>query len=64
MLNLSSVLPSKAPKSLMAAKTFTKPVARPEDLQKWFTILAAELHRRIIQHYEEYGSWPRAITVM
>ncbi|KAK4521665.1 uncharacterized protein ATC70_004197 [Mucor velutinosus] len=57
------VLPSKAPKSLMAAKTFTKPVAQQEDLQKWFTILAAELHRRIIQHYEEYGSWPRAITL-
>ncbi|GAN05400.1 DNA/RNA polymerase [Mucor ambiguus] len=57
------VLPSKAPKSLMAAKTFTTPVARPQDLQRWFTILAAELHRRIIQHYEEYGSWPKAITL-
>lgn len=57
------VLPSKAPKSLMAAKTFTKPVTGPQDLQKWFTILAAELHRRIIQHYEEYGSWPKSITL-
>lgn len=47
----------------MAAKTFTKPVELPADLQKWFTILAAELHRRIIQHYQEYGTWPKAITV-
>ncbi|KAL7320120.1 N-acetyltransferase eso1 [Mucor circinelloides] len=57
------VLPSKAPKSLMAAKTFTTPVTQPQDLQKWFTILAAELHRRIIQHYEEYGSWPKSIAL-
>lgn len=48
----------------MAAKTFTTPVTQPQDLQKWFTILAAELHRRIIQHYEEYGSWPKSIAVM
>ncbi|CEP12185.1 hypothetical protein [Parasitella parasitica] len=57
------VLPSKAPKSLMAAKTFTVPIKQPQDLHKWFTILAAELHRRIIQHYEEYGTWPKSITL-
>lgn len=47
----------------MASKTFTKPIELPEDLQKWFTILAAELHRRIIQHYQEHETWPKAITV-
>ncbi|KAI8638546.1 hypothetical protein BD408DRAFT_405585 [Parasitella parasitica] len=57
------VLPSKAPKSLMAAKTFTVPIKQSQDLRKWFTILAAELHRRIIQHYNEYGTWPKAIAL-
>ncbi|CAO3654523.1 unnamed protein product [Mucor hiemalis] len=57
------VLAAKAPKSLMVAKTFTKPVTKPEDLQHWFSILAVELHERIIRHHEEFGTWPKNISL-
>jgi DNA polymerase eta len=54
---------TKAPKSLMAAKTFTTPIGKPKDMQPWFTILSVELHTRIMRHYDEYGTWPRSISM-
>lgn len=47
----------------MVAKTFTKAITRPEDLQHWFSILAVELHERIIRHHEEFGTWPKNISL-
>ncbi|KAI8979353.1 hypothetical protein BDF20DRAFT_498707 [Mycotypha africana] len=57
------VTASKPPQSLMAAKSFTTPITRREEMQKWFSILAAELHRRIMDHFEEFAIWPRNITI-
>lgn len=58
-----SVTPTKAPKSLMAAKTFTVPIKRPQDMERWFSILSVELHGRIMSMFEEYGTWPKSISV-
>lgn len=57
------VVPAKAPKSLMAAKSFTRAIRGPADMQAWFSILAVELHKRIIRHYDDFGTWPKNISI-
>jgi DNA polymerase eta len=57
------VTATKAPKSLMAAKAFTPAVRRREDLQPWFSILSVELYNRIMRHFDEYGTWPKTISL-
>ncbi|KAI7906601.1 uncharacterized protein BX663DRAFT_198676 [Cokeromyces recurvatus] len=57
------VSPTKAPKSMMAAKSFNPSIKTPQEMEKWFSILAAELRNRIMRHFEEYGTWPKTITI-
>ncbi|KAI9480503.1 MAG: hypothetical protein EXX96DRAFT_183314 [Benjaminiella poitrasii] len=57
------VSPTKAPKSIMAAKSFNPAIKSPQEMEKWFGILAAELQNRIMRHFEEYSTWPKTITV-
>jgi DNA polymerase eta len=47
----------------MAAKTFTVPIKYPQEMDKWFSILSVELHGRIMSMFEEYGTWPKNISV-
>ncbi|GAA5804315.1 hypothetical protein HPULCUR_009802 [Helicostylum pulchrum] len=53
----------KAPKSLMAAKAFNPAIQNPTQMQPWFSILSVELHTRILRNYEDFGTWPKNITI-
>lgn len=57
------VLPTKAPKSLMAAKSFVKPVQDAKQMQNWIGIMSAELHNRIMTNLEDFSLWPKTLTV-
>ncbi|KAI9349347.1 hypothetical protein BD770DRAFT_446117 [Pilaira anomala] len=54
---------TKAPKSLMAAKSFNPVIKSPEEMQAWFSILSVELHSRILRNYQDFGTWPKTITI-
>lgn len=54
---------TKAPKSLMAAKSFNPVIQSPEEMQAWFSILSVELHSRILRNYQDFGTWPKTITI-
>ena len=47
----------------MAAKSFTQPIRGPEGMRGWFNILSVELHARIFRHYNEFGTWPKNISI-
>ncbi|KAJ8663533.1 hypothetical protein O0I10_000776 [Lichtheimia ornata] len=57
------VLPTKAPKSLMAAKSFVKPVKDAKQMQNWIGIMSAELHNRIMTNLEDFSLWPKTLTI-
>ncbi|RCI02085.1 DNA-directed DNA polymerase eta rad30 [Rhizopus stolonifer] len=58
------IIPAKAPKSIMASKSFNPVVENMQDMDKWFSILAIELHNRLMLNYEEYNTWPKSFSVM
>lgn len=58
------VIPSKAPKSIMASKSFNPVVEDLNEMNRWFSILAIELHNRIMQNLEEYNTWPKTFSVL
>ncbi|RCI06063.1 DNA-directed DNA polymerase eta rad30 [Rhizopus stolonifer] len=62
-IDFEEVTPSKAPKSLMASKSFRPAIVNAEEMHKWFSILAIELHNRIMRHHEDYGTWPKNISI-
>ncbi|KAI7879386.1 DNA/RNA polymerase [Lichtheimia hyalospora FSU 10163] len=57
------VTPTKAPKSLMAAKSFVSPVTDAKQMQIWIGIMSAELHNRIMTNLEDFSLWPKTLTV-
>ncbi|KAF7729768.1 DNA-directed DNA polymerase eta rad30 [Apophysomyces ossiformis] len=57
------VIIAKEPKSLMAAKSMNPSISTEREMQRWFTILGSELYNRILAHFEEYGSWPKTISM-
>lgn len=58
------VSPTKAPKSLMAAKSLPVPISNIAGMERWYKILSIELRSRILQNFEEYGSWPKSVSVI
>ncbi|KAG2231529.1 hypothetical protein INT48_002923 [Thamnidium elegans] len=54
---------TKTPKSLMAAKSFNPAIQNPTEMQPWFSILSMELHTRIMRNYEDFGTWPKNVTI-
>ncbi|CDS09752.1 hypothetical protein LRAMOSA02429 [Lichtheimia ramosa] len=57
------VMPTKAPRSLMAAKSFVKPVKDAKQMQNWIGIMSAELHNRIMTNLEDFSLWPKTLTI-
>ncbi|KAG1407019.1 hypothetical protein G6F60_002507 [Rhizopus arrhizus] len=57
------IIPSKAPKSIMASKSFNPVVEDLNEMNRWFSILAIELHNRIMQNLEEYNTWPKTFSL-
>lgn len=60
---IAIVMPTKAPRSLMAAKSFVKPVKDAKQMQNWIGIMSAELHNRIMTNLEDFSLWPKTLTV-
>ncbi|CAO3666820.1 unnamed protein product [Rhizopus stolonifer] len=58
------IIPAKAPKSIMASKSFNPVVENMQDMDKWFSILAIELHNRLMLNYEEYNTWPKSFIAL
>ncbi|ORY96491.1 hypothetical protein BCR43DRAFT_563787 [Syncephalastrum racemosum] len=54
---------TKAPKSIMASKSFRPPVKSSEEMQRWFATLAAELHTRMMLNFDEFDAWPKTLTI-
>ncbi|KAI9320760.1 hypothetical protein BX666DRAFT_1230602 [Dichotomocladium elegans] len=54
---------TKAPKSLMAAKSFRPPVKSPDEMQRWLNILSAELYTRILTNSEDFSLWPKTLAI-
>ncbi|KAI8993618.1 hypothetical protein BDB01DRAFT_715812, partial [Pilobolus umbonatus] len=57
------VIPTKGPKSIMAAKSFNPSIRNSQKMNHWFFALAVELRTRLFQNHEEYGTWPRSFAV-
>ncbi|KAL0084776.1 hypothetical protein F4703DRAFT_1855938 [Phycomyces blakesleeanus] len=54
---------TKAPKSLMAAKSMRQPVTTAKEMERWLSTLCAELHTRVTTNLEDYGSWPKTLSL-
>ncbi|KAI9031709.1 hypothetical protein CLU79DRAFT_267836 [Phycomyces nitens] len=54
---------TKAPKSLMAAKSMRRPVTTSKEMERWLSTLCAELHTRVTTNFEDYGSWPKTLSL-
>ncbi|KAI9260792.1 hypothetical protein BY458DRAFT_516301 [Sporodiniella umbellata] len=47
----------------MASKSFNPAVKNVEDMDRWFSILAVELHNRVMLNFEEYNTWPSKFSL-
>ncbi|KAI9270751.1 hypothetical protein BDA99DRAFT_502608 [Phascolomyces articulosus] len=57
------VTATKAPKSLMAAKSLTPYARTKNEVQQWVRIMSAELHSRIWNHLEGFNQWPKTLLM-
>jgi DNA polymerase eta len=48
----------------MAAKSLPVPISNIAGMERWYKILSIELRSRILQNFEEYGSWPKSVSVI
>ncbi|KAG2219442.1 hypothetical protein INT45_002327, partial [Circinella minor] len=54
---------TKAPKSLMAAKSLRPPAYTQAEVHQWIGILSTELHNRIWNHMEDFQQWPKSFSI-
>jgi hypothetical protein len=62
-VDTAAVVPKSEPKSLLAVKSFSPPVATIAELTRWLTILLTELEDRIVTHGELFGTRPNSMVL-